>query len=165
MESCLALHPELAVTLSSHTTYPYISLFFLGLTSRAQLRLHVNRFQRNFRSTLSSLLPRHNTFNRQPLLITMPDVACNYTILQQDCTLQTCCLNQGTVNYIPTLAGNITYAAIFVPLLALQLGLCLWYRTWTFMVGMVCGLLCEIIGYAGRIWMHYSIFDMSPFLM
>ena len=95
----------------------------------------------------------------------MSNVACNYTILQQDCTLQTCCLNQGTVDYIPTLAGNIIYAAIFVLLLALQLGLCLWYRTWTFMVGMVCGLLCEIIGYAGRIWMHYSIFDMNPFLM
>ena len=95
----------------------------------------------------------------------MSKVACNYTILQQDCTLQTCCLNQATVDYIPTLAGNITYAAIFVLLLAPQLGLCLWYRTWTFMIGMVCGLLCEIIGYAGRIWMHSSIFDMNPFIM
>jgi hypothetical protein len=50
-------------------------------------------------------------------------------------------------------------------LLASQLGLCLWHRTWTFMVGMVFGLLYEILGYAGRIWMHYSIFDMNPFLV
>lgn len=95
----------------------------------------------------------------------MSNVACNYTILQQDCTLQTCCLNQGTVDYIPTLGGNIAYAAIFVLLLALQLGLCLWYQTWTFMIGMTFGLICEILGYAGRVWMHYSIFDMNPFLM
>lgn len=95
----------------------------------------------------------------------MSNVACNYTILQTDCTLETCCLNQGTVDYIPTLAGNITYVAVCVLLFASQLGLCLWYRTWTFMVGMVFGLLCEILGYAGRIWMHYSIFDMNPFLV
>ena len=95
----------------------------------------------------------------------MSNIACNYTILQENCTLQTCCLNQGTVDYIPSLSANIVYLSIFALLLALQLGLALWYRTWTFMIGMTFGLLCEIIGYAGRIWMHYSIFDMNPFIL
>jgi hypothetical protein len=106
-----------------------------------------------------------NVFIGSRIHVTMSNAPCNYTILQQDCTLQTCCLNQGTVNYIPTLAGSITYTAIFVLLLTSQLGLCLWYRTWTFMIGMIFGLICEILGYAGRIWMHYRIFDMNPFLM
>lgn len=104
-------------------------------------------------------------FSRVFFYTRMSTVACNYTILQQDCTLATCCLNQATVNYIPTLAGNITYTAIFGLLLAAQLGLCLRYRTWTFTIGMVFGLTCEILGYAGRIWMHYNIFNMNPFLV
>lgn len=151
--------------LSSHAIYPYISLHFLGLISRAQTSITRQPFSKEVSFHVAFSLIRRNIFNGQSLFITMSNVACNYTILQQDCTLQTCCLNQGTVDYIPTLAGNIIYAAIFVLLLALQLGLCLWCRAWTFMVGMVCGLLCEIIGYAGRIWMHYSIFDMNPFLV
>jgi len=160
VKSCLAWPPDSAITLSSHTTYPLYIAGFSGLIfASPKLRLHANCFRRGFSFHLAFFLVRHNIF------ITMSKVACNYTILQHDCTLQTCCMNQATVNYIPTLAGNITYAAIFVLLLALQLGLCLRYRTWTFMIGMVCGLLCEVIGYAGRIWMHCSIFDMNPFVM
>jgi hypothetical protein len=152
--------PKSAITLSSHTTYPlYIAVFLWVDLASTNFDYTPTVFEGIFHFTSLSLLSDINIF------IAMSSVACNYAILQQDCTLQTCCLNQGTVDYIPTLAGNITYAAIFVLLLGLQLILCLWYRGWTFMVGIGCGLLCEIIGYAGRIWMHYSIFDMNPFLV
>jgi hypothetical protein len=160
VELRLALSPKPAITSSSYTTYRlYIAVFSWIDFASPNFNYTPTVFEGIFHSISLSLLCDINIF------ITMSNVACNYTILQQDCTLQTCCLNQGTVDYIPTLAGNITYATIFVLLLGLQLSLCLWYRMWTFMVGMVCGLLCEIIGYAGRIWMHYSIFDMNPFLM
>lgn len=91
--------------------------------------------------------------------------ACNLTIPQWECTLQTCCLEQGTVRYLPTLGGNAAYAAIFALILVLQIGLGVRYRTWGFAVGMFAGLLLELLGYVGRIQMHSNIFDQDPFLM
>lgn len=91
--------------------------------------------------------------------------ACNYTIEQYQCTLQTCCLEQATIAYIPTLSGNAAYMAIFIVILLLQLGLGVRYRVWGFLVGMFCGLLLEVLGYAGRIQIHTNPFDSNAFLM
>lgn len=33
------------------------------------------------------------------------------------------------------------------------------------MVGMVCGLVLEIVGYAGRIMLHQNLFDLNNFVM
>lgn len=98
-------------------------------------------------------------------LTKMAHAACNWSIAEVNCTLQTCCLDQGTVDYLPSLGGNITYGVIFILILLAHLGLGLHYRTFTFLIGMTLGLVCEVIGYSGRIWMHYSIFNMNPFLI
>jgi hypothetical protein len=50
------------------------------------------------------------------------------------------------VGYQPSLGWNAAYLAIFAALLAAQVGLGCWYRTWGFLVAMVGGLLLEIIG-------------------
>lgn len=92
--------------------------------------------------------------------------ACNFTIPQYLCTLETCCLeHQATIRYLPTLVGNSTYIGIFALILVLQIGLGIRYSTWGFLVGMFCGLLLEILGYAGRVQMHSNPFNMNPFLM
>ena len=90
---------------------------------------------------------------------------CNYSILPDQCTLETCCLQQGTIDYIPTLAGNLVYAIIFAILLAVQLFQGVYYRTWGFLVGTACCCILEILGYAGRLWMRSQLFTLSPFLM
>jgi len=93
-------------------------------------------------------------------------VACNLDIPLRDCTKETCCLEQGaTLNYLPTLPGNIVYAAVFGVLLIAQLYLGFRHRIWGFVVGMFCGLSLEVLGYAGRIWITESPFDLNPFLL
>lgn len=90
---------------------------------------------------------------------------CNPTIPSDQCTLQTCCLQQGTVNYLPTVAGNLVFAIIFAFFLAIQLAQGIYYKTWGFLVGITCGCILEVLGYGGRVWMHYQIFQMNPFLL
>jgi hypothetical protein len=91
-------------------------------------------------------------------------IDCNL-ISSATCTVQTCPIQCAEVTYLPTLAGNATYAAIFGILLIAQVTLGFWYRTWGFMVGMSCGLLLEVLGYAGRLKLHNNPFDFNNFLM
>lgn len=90
----------------------------------------------------------------------------NTTLLDSDdyCTLDLCPMSEAYVFYVPSLAGNALYAAIFGLLLAAQLVLGIRYKTWGFMAGLCGGLILEVIGYAGRIQMHYNPFRFDPFL-
>lgn len=82
-----------------------------------------------------------------------------------NCTVGTCPLSCAQVDYQPTLAGNAVYAAAFGLLLIAQLGLGIKYKTWGFMVGMTCGLILEVVGYAGRIMLHDNPFNFNNFIM
>lgn len=65
-------------------------------------------------------------------------------ILNPDlCTLQTCDLSLANFTYIPNLAGNALYLAIFAILFFVQLGLGIRYRIWGFMCAMLLGLVCR----------------------
>jgi len=85
-----------------------------------------------------------------------PEMYCNITL---------CPLVLGQVEYIPTLAGNALYAAIFGILLVAQLFFGIRYKTWGFMGGMLGGVLLELIGYIARIQLHDNPFKNNPFLM
>ena len=91
--------------------------------------------------------------------------ACNPNIDTYSCTLQTCCWQQGIVQYPPNLAASVAYLTIFVLFLLSQFGIGLWYRTWGFFVGMVCGLILEVIGYTGRLLVRQNPFNISIFLV
>ena len=81
------------------------------------------------------------------------------------CTLETCSVKEfGRIAYIPTLAGNAIYLAIFSALLVAQGFLGIRYKTWGFLVGMVCGMVLEIVGYAGRVMLHDNIFGRDNFV-
>lgn len=77
----------------------------------------------------------------------------------------TCPLSCAQVEYLPTLAGNAVYVAAFGRLLIAQLELGIKYKTWEFMVGMICGLILEVVGYAGRIMLHGNPFDFNDFIV
>jgi len=83
----------------------------------------------------------------------------------QGCTVQTCPIENAYVEYQPTLAGNITYLAIFGVLIVAQLARGIYYRTWTFLGPMVCGIILEILGYVGRVQLHSNPFTFNAFLL
>lgn len=80
------------------------------------------------------------------------------------CTVDICPLTEAYVYYVPSLPGNAFYLALFAVLLVAQLGVGIRYRTWGYLAGLVGGLVLEIIGYAGRLQMHYNPFRFNPYL-
>jgi hypothetical protein len=86
-----------------------------------------------------------------------PEIACTYA---------TCSVKEdGEIEYIPTLFGNTAYAGIFVLIIIFQIFLGIKYKTWGFLVGMVCGLGLEITGYVGRILLHDNVFENDYFII
>ena len=83
----------------------------------------------------------------------------------ENCTVGTCPLSCAPMEYLPTLAGNAVYAAVFGLLLIVQLGLGIMYKTWGFTICMICGLILEVVGYAGRIMLHNNPFNFNNFIM
>lgn len=82
-----------------------------------------------------------------------------------DCTLATCSLSNGPIDYDPTLVGNTLYLAIFGLILIVQVFQLFCYRTWSFSCAMISGLVLEVIGYLGRVQMHFNPFQPNPYLM
>jgi hypothetical protein len=82
------------------------------------------------------------------------------------CTYATCSVKEyGQLQYIPSLAGNALYLAIFGLFLVAQLFLGIRYRTWGYLVAMVGGIILEIAGYVGRILLHNNDFDFNNFII
>lgn len=81
------------------------------------------------------------------------------------CTLEICSIKDALVQYRPTVVGNSLFLAIFSLLLIAQIIQGVRYKTWGFLFGMAVGLVLEIIGYAGRLWLRSEPFSMDPFLM
>ncbi|KAJ8103397.1 RTA1 like protein-domain-containing protein [Lipomyces tetrasporus] len=89
----------------------------------------------------------------------------NFTIPDDECTLQTCTLAQAHYTYLPSLGGNAFYAGWFGLLIVLQIVLVIRYRIWGYFVAMFGGLVLEILGYVARIQMHFNPFTKSPYSM
>jgi len=69
------------------------------------------------------------------------------------------------MNYLPSLAGNALYMAIFSLLLFVNLLFGIRYKTTTFTIWMSLGLIGEAVGYVGRIMLHNNIFSFNAFLI
>lgn len=92
--------------------------------------------------------------------------SCNFNIPSYNCTIETCCLAyQSPFTYRPSYEGNLAFAAIFGIVILPQLGLGIYYKTWGFMVGMVCGLILEVLGYVSRMALHTNPFNNGAFLI
>lgn len=81
------------------------------------------------------------------------------------CTFSTCPKSFQQIEYIPTLAGNSLYLALFGLIFVAQILLGVRYRTWGFLGGMVGGLILEILGYLSRVELHENIFSGTWFKM
>ena len=81
-----------------------------------------------------------------------------------NCTLDTCPIEDAYVGYVPSLAGNALFLALFTVMLFIQLFLGIRYRTWGFLVATISGMILEVVGYIGRIRMHFNPFLFDNFL-
>jgi hypothetical protein len=75
------------------------------------------------------------------------------------CNVNVCDLSLAHFNYVPNLAGNALFAAIFGIYIIINLFFGIRHRTWGYMVAMVLGLIGEVIGYIARILLHNNPFD------
>lgn len=91
-------------------------------------------------------------------------MASNSTDPSRYCTLDRCPITEAYVFYIPSLAGNAFFLALFALLLVIQGIFGVRYRTWGYLAGLAGGLVLEVVGYAGRIQMHDNPFKFTPFL-
>ncbi|KAJ5593842.1 RTA1 domain protein [Penicillium hispanicum] len=83
----------------------------------------------------------------------------------QQCTLETCPLSYAHIRYLPNLAGNAFFVAIFALLIPVQLWIGVRARTWGFMFGTICGLILEVLGYVARLKMRDNPFIDQWFTM
>ena len=82
------------------------------------------------------------------------------------CTYATCSVAEnGQLHYVPSLAGNVLYLALFTAFLIIQIPLAIRHKTWTYLVAMVGGLVLEMAGYAGRIMLHQDDFNENNFII
>ena len=119
----------------------------------------------SFHSAFHAIALFFTTFPSIAMTIDPGLIGCNWTIPKYDCTLDTCCLAQGSFLYRPSFGGNLFFTVFFGIFIIPQLGLGIWYKTWGFGVGMVIGLALEVLGYASRIQLHNKPFADTPFLM
>ncbi|KAF1994276.1 RTA1-domain-containing protein [Amniculicola lignicola CBS 123094] len=83
------------------------------------------------------------------------------------CTMETCSLKLSYWGYLPSLAANALFLAIFALSTAMYIGQGVYSRKkfLGFSVAMVSGCLLEVIGYIGRVQAHKSPFAENPFLI
>lgn len=74
-------------------------------------------------------------------------------------------MSDAILNYRPTIAGNVTYLAIFAFFLIVHAFLGIRYKTWGVLIGTTCCFICESIGYAGRLIYNNNPIPLSNFLL
>jgi len=91
----------------------------------------------------------------------------NQTLLADPslCTLETCDLSMSSYDYIPTLAGNAIFTAIFGLLVLIHLFFGIKHKTWGYMFAIIAGLLLETIGYVCRVILNDTPFEHNLFLV
>ncbi|KAK3389366.1 putative RTA1 domain protein [Podospora didyma] len=87
------------------------------------------------------------------------------TVPYSECNLQLCPIEAAQIPYAPNLAGNVLYLTIFSVALLVNIVLGIWCRTWGYLVSMSFGCILEILGYVGRVQMHFNPFPEDPFLL
>jgi len=86
----------------------------------------------------------------------MSTFACTHVTLQ-------CPVEASVYSYQPSLGANAFFLAIYSTCACAQLVLGIRFRTWTFMIALILGGLCEGLGYVGRILLALNPWDALGF--
>ncbi|KAF2403470.1 parasitic phase-specific protein PSP-1 [Trichodelitschia bisporula] len=79
------------------------------------------------------------------------------------CTKATCSIDDSIYHYLPSLASNSAFIAIFAITAIVHLIQGIRYRTWTFCIAMVLGTVGEAVGEGGRIMLYFNPFSDPGF--
>jgi predicted ferric reductase len=82
-----------------------------------------------------------------------------------NCNLDVCPVEWSLYGYRPSREANYTFVALFTLLGLLHVILGVRWKSWGFMVGMILGSLCEVIGYVGRIMLWTNPFHYKAFMI
>ncbi|KAL4926414.1 RTA1 domain-containing protein [Aspergillus undulatus] len=74
-----------------------------------------------------------------------------------------CPVEATTYGYYPNFGGNVFFAVWFGLLGLIQLGVGVYYRSWTIMIALAVGALMELAGYIGRILMNDNPWNSDAF--
>lgn len=82
-----------------------------------------------------------------------------------NCTLDVCCPEYSAYAYSPGLVINYFFGIAFAGAGGVHLGTGLVLHQWWFMGLMVTGCVDEVLGYAGRIFMHQNLWSFKAFMI
>lgn len=82
-----------------------------------------------------------------------------------NCTLDICCPEFSVYAYIPGMASNAAFLAVFAVAMLFHVLVGLIWNQWWFMCCMVAGCVDEILGYAGRVWMNQDLWSFNAFMI
>ncbi|KAK3688697.1 parasitic phase-specific protein PSP-1 [Podospora appendiculata] len=82
-----------------------------------------------------------------------------------NCTLEICAADYSVYGYQPSLGANVAFMALYALTATVHLYLGVRWRTWFFTTAMVAGSLSAIVGYAGRVMLHYNPWSFAGFLI
>ncbi|KAH7159642.1 RTA1 like protein-domain-containing protein [Dactylonectria estremocensis] len=82
-----------------------------------------------------------------------------------NCTLELCDIQWSVYKYQPSLAANVTFIVLYAIAMGTHIFLGVRWRSWWYMIFMMLGCLSEIIGYIGRIILHYNPFSFPGFMI
>ncbi|KAK3323323.1 parasitic phase-specific protein PSP-1 [Cercophora scortea] len=108
-----------------------------------------------------------DTINPSPTTYPLP-IPPPYTIFfgpNANCTLALCAPDYSVYGYQPSLAANAAFMALYALAAGVHLYLGVRWRTWFFAAAMVAGALNAIVGYAGRVMLHYNPWSFAGFLV
>ncbi|KAK5047202.1 hypothetical protein LTR84_006724 [Exophiala bonariae] len=88
-----------------------------------------------------------------------------YSIPDNCAQYHECIVAWGYLNYLPNVAANALFVALFFIGLVAQAFLGWRHRTWGFSTALVLGIILEVVGYGGRIGLHYNVFTQTWFIM
>lgn len=81
------------------------------------------------------------------------------------CNLDNCPIEWSIYTYRPSLAANVSLAAIFGTLGLVHLFLGVRWKSWGFMGGMLAGCISEVVGYIGRVMLYNNPFSFNAFMI
>ena len=82
-----------------------------------------------------------------------------------NCTLELCPVEMSVYGYRPSLAANIVFIALYTLSMAIHLYLGLRWKHWWYMGCMLVGGANAIVGYVGRVMLHYNPFSFVAFMI
>lgn len=82
-----------------------------------------------------------------------------------NCTLDICPVQYSVYGYQPSLAANVAFIALNAVAVLIHMYLGIRWKQWWFMGCCIVGAVNSILGYVGRVMMHYNPFNFTAFML